>query len=110
MRSREHIHAHVVYTAVACAVRTNMLYLYIQPKPPTYVKGQIGVYRKQENHAKVSACGLPSVKDLRQAVVCEGMHYDLQFTSVPAFGCQENRASRPPVVGHGLTFEYDCSN
>ena len=24
--------------------------------------------------------------------------------------CQENRASRPPVVGHGLTFEYDCSN
>ena len=31
-----------------------------------------------------------------------------------AFGinadCQENRASRPPVVGHGLTFEYDCSN
>ena len=25
-------------------------------------------------------------------------------------GCQENRASRPPVVGHGLTFEYDCSN
>ena len=23
---------------------------------------------------------------------------------------QENRASRPPVVGHGLTFEYDCSN
>ena len=26
------------------------------------------------------------------------------------FECQENRASRPPVVGHGLTFEYDCSN
>ena len=29
----------------------------------------------------------------------------------PKYGeCQENRASRPPVVGHGLTFEYDCSN
>ena len=38
----------------------------------------------------------------RQAVVCEGMHYDLQFTSVPAFGNRQRLLYYRPEYASGL--------
>ena len=50
-------------------------------------------------------------KVVRISVPSKGSGYEIPSDNYPGAGkCQENRASRPPVVGHGLTFEYDCSN
>ena len=72
---------------------------------------EVSKYRGQNVEADVCGFSLPGVWLRKSKWGATGSALSsTPCSSLPRGRCQENRASRPPVVGHGLTFEYDCSN